>query len=223
MCGRFAFTSSVNDIVEEFNIEEVKGDVSNSYNIAPGQDVAAIIDNDSRRLGLLRWGLIPSWADDPRIGSRMINARAEELAQKPSFKKPLRQKRCLIPADGFFEWKKEENRKTPFYVFLKDRRPFVFAGLWDIWKSPQGEKTATCTIITTSPNSLVEKLHSRMPVILPEEHIDIWLDRSVEEEEKLLPLLKPYPAEDMEYYKVPRLVNSPENDSPKVVSRDGQE
>ena len=216
MCGRFSLTSETNRIVEAFDIDEVKGAFRNSYNIAPGQDIGAIIEDNSRRLGPLRWGLIPSWADDPRIGSRMINARAEGLEQKASFKTPLRQKRCLIPADGFYEWKKEGNRKTPFYVFLKDKSPFVFAGLWDIWKSPQGEKTATCTIITTSPNSLVKELHNRMPVILPKEHIDLWLDSSMREEEKLLSLLKPYPAEEMECHEVSPLVNSPEEDSEKL-------
>ena len=216
MCGRFSLTSETNRIVEAFDIDEVKGPFRNSYNIAPGQDIGAIIEDNSRRLGPLRWGLIPSWADDPRIGNRMINARAEGLEQKASFKTPLRQKRCLIPADGFYEWKKDGNRKTPFYVFLKDKSPFVFAGLWDIWKSPQGEKTATCTIITTSPNSLVKELHNRMPVILPKEHIDLWLDSSMREEEKLLSLLKPYPAEEMACHEVSPLVNSPEEDSEKL-------
>ena len=216
MCGRFSLTSETKRIVEAFDVDEVKGAFRNSYNIAPGQDIGAIIEDNSRRLGPLRWGLIPSWADDPRIGSRMINARAEGLEQKASFKTPLRQKRCLIPADGFYEWKKEGNRKTPFYVFLKDKSPFVFAGLWDIWNSPQGEKTATCTIITTSPNSLVKELHNRMPVILPKEHIDLWLDSSMREEEKLLSLLKPYPAEEMECHEVSPLVNSPEEDSEKL-------
>ncbi len=219
MCGRFSLTIPISRIVEEFGVEEVKDGVRNSYNIAPGQDVGAIIENQSRKLGLLRWGLIPSWADDPRIGSRLINARAESLDQKPSFRTPLRRKRCLIPADGFFEWKKEGDQKTPYYFFLKDRKPFVFAGLWDIWQSPEGEKTATCTIVTISPNSLIERFHERMPVILPEEHIDIWLDRSVREVKKLLPLLKPYPAEKMDCHEVPRLVNSPENDSPEMISR----
>ncbi len=219
MCGRFSRKATLQAIVDEFEIAEVNGEFVPSYNIAPGQDVAVILKNDTRKLGLLKWGLIPSWSKDPKIGNRMINARAETLAEKPSFKHPVRRKRCLIVADGFYEWKKEGKQKIPMYIFLKDQKPFVFAGLWDTWTSPEGKKVSTCTIITTEPNKFMEKIHNRMPVILPRDHIDIWLNREVQDEHRVLPLLKPYPEKEMDAYEVSRMVNSPKNNSPQVIQK----
>ena len=219
MCGRFSRKATLQAIVDEFEIDEVNGAIEPSYNIAPGQEIAVILKDDSRKLGLLKWGLIPGWAKDPRIGNRMINARAETLAEKPSFKHPVRRKRCLIVADGFFEWKKEGKQKIPMYIFLKDQKPFVFAGLWDTWTSPEGKKVSTCTIITTEPNKFMEKIHNRMPVILPRDHIDIWLNREVQDEHRVLPLLKPYPEKEMDAYEVSRMVNSPKNNSPQVIQK----
>jgi len=219
MCGRFSRKATLQAIVDEFEIADVNGQIEPSYNIAPGQDVAVILKDDSRKLGLLKWGLIPSWSKDPKIGNRMINARAETLAEKPSFKHPVRRKRCLIVADGFFEWKKEGKQKIPMYIFLKDQKPFIFAGLWDTWTSPEGNKVSTCTIITTEPNKFMEKIHNRMPVILPKEHIDLWLDREVQDEQQVLPLLKPYPEKEMDAYEVSRMVNSPKNNSPEVIQK----
>lgn len=217
MCGRFSRKATLQAIVDEFEIDEVNGTFEPSYNVAPGQEIAVLLKDESRKLGLLKWGLIPSWSKDPKIGNRMINARAETLADKPSFKHPLRQKRCLIVADGFFEWRKEGKQKIPMYIFLKDQKPFVFAGLWDTWTSPEGKKISTCTIITTEPNEFMKKIHNRMPVILPKEYIDTWLDRSIENEQQVLPLLKPYPEKEMDAYEVSRVVNSPKNNSPECI------
>lgn len=219
MCGRFSRKATLQAIVDEFEIEEVSGTIEPSYNIAPGQEIAVILKDESRKLGLLKWGLIPAWSKDPKIGYRMINARAETLAEKPSFKHPLRRKRCLIVADGFYEWKKEGKQKIPMYIFLKDQKPFVFAGLWDTWTSPEGKKISTCTIITTEPNKLLKKIHNRMPVILPKEHIEDWLDRSVEDEQRVLPLLQPYRDDEMDVYEVSRLVNSPKNNTPECIKK----
>lgn len=219
MCGRFSRKATLQAIVDAFEIEDVKGAIEPSYNIAPGQEVAVILKDESRKLGLLKWGLIPSWSKDPTIGNRMINARAETLAEKPSFKHPLRRKRCLIIADGFYEWQKSGNRKIPMYIFLKNQEPFAFAGLWDSWTSPEGKKVSTCTIITTEPNKFLNKIHNRMPVILPKEHFDLWLDRSVENEQQVLPLLQPYPEKEMEAYEVSQLVNSPKNNTPECIER----
>jgi putative SOS response-associated peptidase YedK len=217
MCGRFSRKATLQAIIDEFEIEDVTGTIEPSYNVAPGQDVAVILKDENRKLGLLKWGLIPSWAKDPAIGNRMINARAESVAEKPSFKHPIRRKRCLIVADGFYEWRKEGKQKVPMYIFLKDQKPFVFAGLWDTWTAPDGKKVATCTIITTEPNTFMERIHNRMPVILPKHHIDTWLDRSIDNEQEVLPLLKPYPEKEMDAYEVSRFVNSPKNNSPECI------
>jgi putative SOS response-associated peptidase YedK len=217
MCGRFSRKATLQAIIDEFEIEEVNGTIEPSYNVAPGQDVAVILKDESRKLGLLKWGLIPSWSKDPAIGNRMINARAESLAEKPSFKHPLRRKRCLIIADGFFEWKKEGKQKIPMYIFLKNQKPFAFAGLWDTWTSPDGNKISTCTVITTEPNELLKKIHNRMPVILTKKHFDLWLDRNVQDEQMVLPLLQPYAEKDMDMYEVSRAVNSPKNNSPELL------
>ena len=165
----------------------------------------------------LRWGLIPSWAKEEAIGNRMINARAETIAEKPSFKRALQKRRCLVIADGFYEWKAEGKKKTPMFIALRSRAPFGFAGLWEIWKAPSGEAIHSCTIITTTPNKLMESIHNRMPVILPREAETAWLDRTVDDPQKLLPLLVPYPDKEMTAYEVSLLVNSPRNDVPACI------
>jgi putative SOS response-associated peptidase YedK len=161
--------------------------------------------------------LIPSWAKDEAIGHRMINARAETLAEKPSFKRALQKRRCLIVADGFYEWKAAGKKKTPMFIALKSRQPFGFAGLWETWKSPKGEAIHSCTIITTTPNTLMESIHNRMPVILRREAEAQWLDRAVDDPQKLLPLLTPYPDNEMTAYEVSQIVNSPRNDVPACI------
>jgi putative SOS response-associated peptidase YedK len=165
----------------------------------------------------MRWGLIPSWAKDPSIGNRMINARAETIAEKPAFRAALKKRRCLIPADGFFEWQKLGNVKQPVRIVLKSRQPFGFAGLWEQWVAPDGEGILSCTIITTEANELLKPIHDRMPVILMQDVEAVWLDPKIQETEKLLPLLRQYPPEQMEFYPVSREVNSPAHDTPDCI------
>ncbi len=184
------------------------------YNIAPAQDILAIINDGGYQAVSLKWGLVPFWSKDATRG--LINARAETVEQKPSFKQSLQSRRCLIPADGFYEWGKEGGRKKPYRITLKDKSVFVFAGLWDIWRSPGGEVISTCAIITTVANTLISSLHNRMPVILPADAEKAWLDR-----ETAIPalksLLKPYPAVAMESYAISSLVNNPRHDNPEVL------
>jgi putative SOS response-associated peptidase YedK len=217
MCGRFALTIDLADVSKKFGVE-LTMHTSPRYNIAPTQPVASIVRNGEAHLVELRWGLIPSWAKDESIGARMINARAETLAEKASFKGLLRSKRCMIIADGFFEWKQENGSKTPMYITMKDHEPFAFAGLWDSWKSPAGEPLRTCTIITTQPNDVVAPIHDRMPAILLPEAYESWLDPSIKDEQFLSHWLTPYPAQAMTARPVSRLVNDPRHDSPDVLA-----
>lgn len=187
------------------------------YNIAPTQSVIVVGDDGKRYLKQMKWGLIPSWAKDPSIGNRMINARVETLAEKPAFRAALKKRRCLIPADGFFEWQKLGKVKQPVRIVLKSREPFGFAGLWEHWTSPEGEEVLSCTIITTEANEVLRSIHNRMPVILMQVAESIWLDPQVQEPEKLLPLLRQYPSDQMEFYPVSREVNSPVVDKPSNI------
>src|SRR5713226_6751736 len=164
MCGRFTLTHDINAVARAFHVPVPASlQTGARYNIAPTQNVVTVISDGNVHLDLLRWGLIPSWAKEESIGSKMINARAETLAEKPSFKRLLRSRRCLIAADGFYEWRQENGSKTPMYITLKDGKPFAFAGLWDLWKSPDGEQIRSCTIITTETNELVATIHNRIP------------------------------------------------------------
>jgi putative SOS response-associated peptidase YedK len=219
MCGRFTLTADLERVEERFSFRRAeKISFTPRYNIAPSQPVLAVInDGEERRAGLLRWGLIPSWAKDEAIGNRMINARAETLAEKPSFKRALQKRRCLVIADGFYEWKAGGKKKTPMFIALRSREPFGFAGLWETWKAPDGEAVHSCTIITTTPNALMESIHNRMPVILPRAAEEVWLDRTVDDPQRLLPLLRPYSDTDMTAYEVSLLVNSPRNDVPACI------
>jgi putative SOS response-associated peptidase YedK len=217
MCGRFTLTANKEAIQQEFGVDDFAVDVVPRYNIAPTQPVAVVLGGNDRRLEAFQWGLIPFWAKTPAIGNRMINARAETLAEKPSFKNSLRRKRCLVLADGFYEWRKDETGKTPVYIHLASRRPFAFAGLWDTWVPKQGGPLQSCTIITTRPNEFMVPIHNRMPVILTSEAIDIWLNPDETEPETLLPLLQPFASELMDGYAVSRLVNSPANDLPTCI------
>jgi putative SOS response-associated peptidase YedK len=217
MCGRFVRKSTIEVIAEEFQVKRVSCDLKPSYNIAPGDNLAVIIDDGANYLIQLRWGLIPSWAKDPSIGNKMINARAETISEKPSFKTAFRKRRCLIVADGFYEWRKDGRVKTPVYVRLKSERPFGFAGLYDSWTSPEGKEISTCTIITTGPNELMKPIHDRMPVIIPKAQEALWLDSSIQDERLLFPVLKPYDSQEMEAYDVSQIVNSPKNNSPECI------
>jgi putative SOS response-associated peptidase YedK len=219
MCGRFSLTVDPDDLREAFPGLQVPDQVAPRFNIAPSQPVAVVPNNGQNRLDFYIWGLVPSWAKDPQIGSRMINARAETLAEKPSFRTAFRRRRCLIPADGFFEWQQAtgEKSRTPMYIRLKSGKPFAFAGLWERWQSPDGSELFSCTIITTRPNSLMKPIHDRMPVILPEEFYPHWLDPAEADTHQLASLLEPYPPELMTAYPVSKLVNSPANDLPAVI------
>ena len=217
MCGRYTLTKNTDELEGRFSFSSSSFDWVPRYNIAPSQEVAVVLADGERRAELMRWGLIPFWAKDPKIGSRMINARAETVAEKPSFRRPLRSMRCLILADGFYEWRKTAGKRVPMRVRLKSGEAFAFAGLYDNWKSPSDEWTRSCTIITTSANPLVGAIHDRMPVILSGEAEEVWLDRAVEDSGALTQLLAPYDAEEMEAYAVSTLVNAPGNDSPECI------
>ena len=216
MCGRYTLKTPVSVLAEQFEIEDSPSSISPSYNIAPTQQVATVLaENGKRKLEMLHWGLIPSWAKDPEVGNRMINARAETVAEKPSYRKAFQERRCLILADGFYEWQKTDNGKQPFYIRMQDESPFAFAGLWESWRN--GREIRSCTIITTAPNELAAPIHNRMPVILDPEDYEMWLDPDFDERDPLTSLLKPYPADVMEAYPVSRRVNKPSNNEPGVI------
>ncbi|MBD2100164.1 SOS response-associated peptidase [Leptolyngbya sp. FACHB-261] len=218
MCGRFSQTRSAAIVAEAFQLAEVPP-LDPRYNIAPTQPVAVIrctAEQPQRQLQQLRWGLIPSWAKDASIGSKLINARAETVAEKPSFRSAFSQRRCLVLADGFYEWQRLERGKQPFYIRVGEGEPFAFAGLWERWRGPDGE-VESCTLLTTEPNELMRPIHDRMPVILQPQDYDLWLDPSVREPAQVQPLLHPYPAEAMTAYTVSKQVNSPANDSPECI------
>jgi putative SOS response-associated peptidase YedK len=218
VCGRFTLHIPPELLAEIFGLIEIPIFPAR-YNIAPSQKVAVIRQNGDgqNRLDFLRWGLIPSWAEDISIGYKLINARSETVHEKHSFRHAIRYRRGLVPSSGFYEWKQEGKAKKPLYVQMKDGSPMVFAGLWESWKSPEGEAIESCTILTTTSNKLIESLHDRMPVILHPQEYDIWLDREMTDPEKLNPLYKPYPSERMEMYPVSDLVNSPRNDNSDLI------
>jgi putative SOS response-associated peptidase YedK len=216
MCGRYTLKTPADVLAERFDLDEYPSSLTPSYNIAPTQEVAAVVEEDEKRkLELFRWGLVPSWAKDPAIGNKMINARAETVSEKPSFRSAFKKRRCLIVADGFYEWQKSDNGKQPFYIRMKDSSPFAFAGLWESWD--KGEQIRSCSIITTDANDLMNEIHHRMPVILPPENYGVWLDPDFDEKEALSDLLRPYPSEEMKAYAVSRRVNRPSNNEPSVI------
>ena len=217
MCGRFTLKTDTKKLAEAFAEFEVPQELPARYNIAPSQAVAVVANNGEHKVEFFQWGLIPSWAKDPKIGNQMINARAETLGEKPAFKAAYKRRRCLVLADGFYEWRKEEGKtKTPMYAQLKSGEPFALAGLWEMWRSAE-DTILSCTIITTDPNELMAEIHNRMPVILPPEAYKLWLDPAERTPDQLNGLLKPYPAELMTAYPVSKLVNSPQNDSPELI------
>lgn len=209
MCGRFVLYSPVSKILKDLNVEQTALEYDPSYNIAPTHNIVIIKKNSIKVLTGCRWGFIPAWAKDESIGYKMINARSETLAEKPTFRKAFKNQRCLIIADGFYEWMKSGKVKTPVFIRLKSQKPFGFAGLYNVWKSPEGKEMCTCTIITTEANDILSSIHNRMPVILPQDKHDVWLDPQNHDTENLSSLLKPYSSEEMEFYEVSRKVNSP--------------
>jgi putative SOS response-associated peptidase YedK len=224
MCGRFTLTIDPTHLQEAFPWAVIPNDLSPRYNIAPSQPVAVIPNTGDNILSMYQWGLIPSWSKDPAIGGRMINARAESLAEKPSFRNAYRRRRCLILADGFYEWKQSPGLKSkqPVYIRLISNQPFAFAGLWEHWTSPNSSEIRSCTIITTQPNSLLQSIHNRMPVILPPETFSQWISPSDLPAIQLNELLVPYPADEMIAYPVSKMVNSPQFDSPDLIKPIGE-
>ena len=219
MCGRFTLGATAATLAAQFDLANVPTWTPH-YNIAPTQEVLVVLQPSpqaNREARLHRWGLIPPWAKDPSIGNRMINARAETVATKPAFRRAFKERRCLLLADGLYEWQRQERRKQPFYIRLRDGRPFAFAGLWEHWEGSEGMAIQSCTILTTTSNEVVGRIHDRMPVILSPTDYDRWLDPSIQEPTVLQTLLRPYPADEMMAYPVSTRVNNPANDSPECV------
>lgn len=217
MCGRFTLKTPTETLAEVFEVP-VPQDLQPSFNIAPSEALVTVRADEQkakRELALLRWGLVPSWSNDPKVGNKMINARSETVATNGAFRSAFRRRRCLVLADGFFEWQRQEKRKQPFYIHMKDDSPFAFAGLWEVWEGKDGTVLETCTILTTEPNDLMSPIHNRMPVILKPADYDLWLDPEMQDAEPLKALLRPYPKSKMEAYPVSQLVNSPSNDTPE--------
>lgn len=218
MCGRFTLLTPGESLAGQFELPAVPP-LAPRYNIAPTQPVAAVRVNDAgkKELTHLHWGLIPAWAKDPGMGARMINARSETVTEKPAFRAAFKYRRCLIPADGFYEWQKLNGKKQPMYIMAQDGGVLAIAGIWERWMSPDGSEIESCSLLTTSPNELLQPIHDRMPVIIAPADYDAWLDPKVQQAEMLQPLLRPYPAALMTAYPVSPLVNSPFNDTPDCI------
>lgn len=215
MCGRFTQTASPEVIAEQFQLKE-RPLFTARYNIAPSQSIAAIRitpESSTRICVLLRWGLIPSWANDLKIGAQCINAKAETVTERPAFRAAFKKRRCLVLADGFYEWQIQGSRKQPMWIGLKTKRSFAFAGLWEHWQPPEGASVETCTIITTEANDFMKPIHARMPVMLPPSSYDHWLDPGCSDVAVLTSFLRPCPSEDLMAYPVSTLVNNPRNDA----------
>ncbi|MBK9121932.1 MAG: SOS response-associated peptidase [Chloroflexi bacterium] len=215
MCGRFVLTADAETLQMAFDLETTPAPLVPRYNIAPTQPVAVITNAAPKELTYHRWGLVPSWAKDISIGSQMINARAETAAEKPSFKNALRRRRCLIPASGFYEWPKKG--QNPLFIHLKDNSVFAFAGLWEIWRSPDGDELHTCSILTTEPNDYIGQFHNRMAVILPRDRYADWLYDGELQAAEALSILTPVDEDKMTAYEVSKRVNSPAFDSPENI------
>jgi len=221
MCGRFTLRASASVVAEQFAVFDTPP-FGPRFNIAPTQPVAVVRlapeqPEAERELVWLRWGLIPSWAKDPAVGNRMINARAETAAEKPAYRDAFRRRRCLVAADGFYEWQRSGRRKQPYFIHMRDDSPFALAGLWESWEGPDHSRIESCTLLTTEPNSLVEPIHNRMPVILAPDDYHSWLDPAGQNLQQLMPLLRPYPGDTMTAHPVSNLVNSPAHEDPRCI------
>ena len=223
MCGRYTyFPAEFADLRVRWNLEGDPPFFANRYNICPGQNVPVVIQARARnRLGAMRWGLIPSWAKDEKIGYKMINARVETLTEKPSFRWLVESRRCLILSNGFYEWRKDGTRKAPVFIYLKTKAIFAFAGLWELWHKADGERLASCTILTCGANELMAPIHNRMPVILQPSDESKWLDVAHAPYEPLQPILASYPADLMSLHEVSTMVNAPANNRPECISPNG--
>jgi len=217
MCGRYSFAPDLKIVNEHYDIKVSDSKIEPNYNCAPTQMLPVISNDAPGSLGYFRWGLVPFWAKDKSIGNKLINARAETITEKPSFRTSFKRRRCLVPADAFYEWRKDElsKKKIPYRIFLKDQPLFSMAGIWDQWKNPEGETIRTFSIITTSPNELMAEIHNRMPVILPKESEKLWLESN--DQNQLIDMLHPFPAKLMDAYRISDLVNSPRNNSVEMT------
>ena len=224
MCGRFVQASAPTLLVERFDVDEVVSGVTIEphYNVAPRMDVTVVRDRDQvRSLSQLRWGLVPPWADSPAIGDRMINARAESVDEKVAFRGAFERRRCLIPADGFYEWQAGSAKKVPMYIHAIDQAPMAFAGLWESWRSgPEADPLLTCTVITTTANATMRPVHDRMPVVLDPADWDEWLDRDARDTGALVRLLRPAPDDLLTFHPVSTRVNSARNDDATLLIRE---
>ncbi|MBU2643908.1 SOS response-associated peptidase [bacterium] len=216
MCGRFALTMELSELQAAFPWIDFGSGYTPRYNIAPSQDILTFPNTMPGKAGWFRWGLIPPWAKDVKIGYQLINARGETVAEKPSFRNAFRNRRCLIPADGFYEWKKEGATKTPYCIRMTSARPFAFAGLWEQWGS-DSETLFSCTIITTDANTVVNPIHHRMPVILSPSDYEAWLDPEFQDDKTLTRLLTPFQAEKMTAFPISKQINNPRNEGPGTV------
>jgi putative SOS response-associated peptidase YedK len=221
MCGRVTVQTPAVELAREFALTGIRNAIERPrFNLAPTQLMPVVPNDGQRMLDAFRWGLIPSWAKDASIGNKLINARCETVAEKPSFRSALKRKRCLVLVDGYYEWKQSTKPKTPFFFHRKDRKPLALAGLWEEWTSPEtGEVVRSCCLITTGPNALVAPIHDRMPVILSPDGQEQWLRPEPQEAANLMPLLVPCADDLLDSYEVARVVNSPANDVPACIER----
>ncbi|MGB7925118.1 MAG: SOS response-associated peptidase [Pyrinomonadaceae bacterium] len=219
MCGRFTQRTDTKKLAKEFKVAEIPA-MDQRYNIAPTQDVLAVYESrDGREMKFLKWGLIPSWAKDTSMGAKLINARSETVTEKPAFRQAFKQRRCIITADGFYEWQRTKGRKQPFYFRMRDERPFGFAGLWERWEGEGSKVINSCAILTTEANEVLRPVHDRMPIILHPEDYELWLDADARKMDIIKEMLRPYPAEEMIGYPVSTSVNSPLNQGAGLIER----
>jgi putative SOS response-associated peptidase YedK len=217
MCGRFVQKSDLRKIALLFQIPIVESQVSPSYNITPSQPIAVIMEKGQKKIVTMKWGLVPHWAKDDKNASKLINGRAETIIEKPSFKDSFKKRRCLILADGFYEWQGTGITKKPFYISMKDDSVFCMAGLYDVWTNPEGEKVTTCTIVTTEPNEIMKPIHHRMPVIVNVNDYDLWLNVETANDSAILKLLKPCDSKLLKAYEVGVGVNNPKNNTVECI------
>ncbi|MCA1564431.1 MAG: SOS response-associated peptidase [Acidobacteria bacterium] len=219
MCGRFARKSDPKRLAKEFKVAEVP-QVEARYNVAPTQDILAVREfGDGREMTFFKWGLVPFWAKDASMGARLINARSETVEEKPSFREAFKKRRCIIPADGFYEWRRTGGKKQPFFFRMRDERPFGFAGLWERWEGEAGRIINSCTILTTEANEVLRPVHDRMPVILHPDDYELWLGADERKHDLARELLRPYTAGEMLGYPVSASINSPQNQGATLIER----